>query len=164
MKNKFDLIYEEIMAKHMANEARELMFYNKPVQIANIWKQNLLDALSDKLTNLDIFVGFDDRRNVRDRIKVNHWLCFLLKFQIAPNIKGAIDIEIAPLQGNVYNNKEVHIEFSKTFYTDEHEFIEKTVMENRRFELSTKRDYMTASEFPTPELIAEILDIYQKNI
>lgn len=164
MKNKFDLIYEEIMSKHMANEARELMFQNKPVKIANIWKQNLLDALSDKLTNLDIFVSFDDRRNVRDRYKVSHWLCFSLTFQIAPNIKGAIDIGIVPMQGNVYNNKEVHIEFSKTFYTAEHEFVKMTVMEKRTFELSTRRDYMTASEFPTPELINEILDIYQKNI
>ena len=171
MKTKFNILYEEIMSKYMANEARELTFQNKPLQIANIWKQNLLDVLSDKLTNLDIYVGFEDRRNVRDRNKVGHWLLFILTFQIpsnveeiSPDVEGTIMIEISPMQGNVYNNKEVHIQFSKTFYTDEHEIVKKTVMEKRTFELSGERDYMTASEFPTPELITEILDIYQKNI
>jgi hypothetical protein len=164
MKDKFNILYEEIMSKYIANEARELTFQNRPLQIANIWKQNLLDVLSDKFTDLDINVGFEDLRNVRDRIKVNHWLCFLLTFQIEQNVEGTIRIDIAPMQGNVYNNKEVRMEFSKTFYTDEHEFINKTVMEKRTFELSVERDHMTASEFPTPELITEILDIYQKNI
>ena len=159
---KFNLLYEEII-KNIVNEARELTFENKPAKIANSWKQNLLNILSDKLTNLNITFSFDDRRNYRrDRSMVNKWLCFSLTFEITPTIKGMIGIEIAPAQGNVYSNKEVNIKFEKVFYSEEHEFINMKVIEKRTMELTKERDLMTASEFPTPELINEILNIYQK--
>lgn len=162
---KFNLLYEEIIKKHMVNEARELTLEDRPVQIATIWKQNLLNILSSELTNLNITFSFDDRRNYRqNRSMVNKWLCFLLAFEITPTIKGMIDIEIAPAQGDVYSNKEVKIQFNKYFYSDEHEFINMKVIANRTMKLTKERDLMTASEFPTPELINEILNIYQKNI
>lgn len=158
---KFNLLYEEIIKKHIVNEARELTFGDKPGQIAKIWKQNLLNILSDKITNLDITVSFDDRRNYRgDRSMVNKWLCFSLTFEITSTIKGMIEIEIAPAQGDVYSNKEVKIQFDKYFYSDENEINNIEVIEKRTMELSKERDLMTASEFPTTELIDEILNIY----
>lgn len=111
------------------------------------------------MLNLNIELTFKDYRKIQDKYKINKWLCYTLKFDISPNIIGIINISMSPGPENpnninsLLNNKEVQIEFFKIITPEENNYTEQTDVEKRTLELTKPRNYMTPSEFPTPEII-----------